>query len=519
MVTVLTMIWSPQQASAAPPVIANPLSFADNYNSGRLEGWTVEDEGTNAAPSKWQIENYQLVQRSNIYGGSASTTGIAKPGTNLITGNNSWTNYNFSVLTRTFDDDDLGLVFRYKDRDNYYLFSMNRQQNYRRLIKKVAGTYSLLAQQKVSYATDTRYKLSVSAVGDQLQTYINDVAIFNVRDSSLASGRIGLYTWGSNHTIFDNFSSKIEVDHFTVVVVPDTQFASERYPTILSSQMRWIGAARDDHNIAMVLQEGDIVDEMYVPAQWATAKQYYRYLSGKVPFVAAAGNHDLWDTSLPIPDRYVARPGPYNDFIRSLPNYSVSGTYKPNDYSNSFALVTAGGVDLIVINLEYGAPDDVLAWAGTIADRHPTRHAMFLTHDYLGEKNSHRGTESTDRHLPKTYNSTLNNGIDMWEEFVRHHPNIQFTFNGHVINQLGPSQPYSVGRLISTNDAGRPVYQTLANFQSWGPAGRGYLRICKFYPRQRRVNVYTYSPYERQFLRDELNQFSYTNVDLGNLEP
>ena len=501
------------------PPIERPLIFTDSFNSGRLDGWAVEDEGTNAAPSKWQIEGYQLVQRSNIYGGSASSTNIAKPGSNIVTGNPSWGNYNISLLIRTFDDDDLGVVFRYQDKNNYYRFSMNKQTGYQRLVKKVNGTYTLLAQRNVGYATNTRYKLDVSAVGNRLRVYVDDVAALDVGDTSLATGRIGLYTWGSNHSVFDSFRAETQLDdHFTIVVVPDTQFASEAYPAILHSKMRWIAAGRDDHNVAMVLQEGDIVDEMQSPAQWANAKRYYRYLSSKVPFVIAAGNHDLHDSSLPRPDRYVPRPAAYNDFIRSLPNYSAHGTFQPGDYRNSYYLFSASGIDMMIINLEYGAPDDVLAWARTTAARYPDRHAMMLTHDYLGEDNNHRGVDPTDLYLPKTDDATRNNGVDIWNGFVRRESNVQFTFNGHVITPKSDAWPhdFSVGRLVSENDAGRPVYQTLTNYQSWRPAGLGYLRMFKVYPAESRVDVLTYSPYENSFLRDPLNQFSYTDVDLGS---
>ena len=82
-------------------------------------------------------------------------------------------------------------------------------------------------------------------------------------------------------------------DFFTLAVVPDTQFASAYQPALLASQTRWLAAHRASERISMVMQEGDIVNTMRISSEWATARRYYDYLDGTIPFVAAAGNHDI----------------------------------------------------------------------------------------------------------------------------------------------------------------------------------------------------------------------------------
>ena len=195
---VLVSSWSfaTPPASAAEP-IPRPLSFIDFFNSGRLDGWTVHDEGTVSAPSKWQVVNYQLKQSSNIYGGSTTRSDIRKPGTNIVAGNAAWKNYDFSVRMRTFDDDGVGVVFRYVDKNNHYRFSMDRQRGYQRLVKKVNGVYTLLAQNSRGYATNTSYQLRVVAVGSSLQILMDGAVVFTVKDASLPAGKFGMYTWGS----------------------------------------------------------------------------------------------------------------------------------------------------------------------------------------------------------------------------------------------------------------------------------------------------------------------------------
>ena len=236
---------------------------------------------------------------------------------------------------------------------------------------------------------------------------------------------------------------------------------------------------------------------MSSPRQWRTARTYYGYLDGKVPFVAAAGNHDEQDQG-PDDPPFTKDPGPYNTFLRSFSDYHLDGVFADGDYRNGYRLFTAGEVELLVLNLDFGASDAVLAWAGQVADAHPSRHVVVITHDYLGTDNMWRGaTDREDRTLPHNYNPSLNDGVDMWNEFVRLHPNVQFVLNGHVIQRVSPEEPWAAGRLVSDNDAGRKVYQMLSNYQTYSPGGRGFLRLLRFQPLAGRVDVSTYSPYTR----------------------
>ena len=43
--------------------------------------------------------------------------------------------------------------------------------------------------------------------------------------------------------------------NFTLVVVPDTQYYSKRYPAIYFRQMRWIAANRDRLNMSIGMQK------------------------------------------------------------------------------------------------------------------------------------------------------------------------------------------------------------------------------------------------------------------------
>jgi len=181
-----------------------PVVLFQTDFSGGLAGWSVVDEGTNEAPSAWTVTGGQLLQSSNIYGGSTDGSDPVKPGTYLHAGNVSWTDYEFSVRLRSLDDDALGIMFRYQDGQNYYRLSMDRQRAYRRLVKVVNGTTTVLAQDGVAYAENQWYDIKVAAVLDRVRVYVDGVLLFDVLDSSITSGKIALYAWGNDNSYFDD---------------------------------------------------------------------------------------------------------------------------------------------------------------------------------------------------------------------------------------------------------------------------------------------------------------------------
>jgi hypothetical protein len=169
-------------------------------------------------------------------------------------------------------------------------------------------------------------------------------------------------------------------------------------------------------------------------------------------------------------------------------NYRVDGSYVRGDYRNTFHLLSAGGLDMLVLNLDFGAQDDVLAWADTVAGPVPDRHIIMLTHDYLGTDGQLRGTSNLeDKSLPHTHNPAWNDGVQMWDKFVRKHANVQFVLNGHVSPEGRRGQAVVGGRLVARTTQGRSVYQVLTNYQTFNGGGRGLPALFRIYPRQGRV--------------------------------
>lgn len=292
---------------------------------------------------------------------------------------------------------------------------------------------------------------------------------------------------------------------FTIALLPDTQYyTGELYGgkmLMYSRQIEWIVDKKDELNIAFVLHEGDCTDGNTLP-EWQRFKNATSLLDGVVPYALAVGNHDglgtpasqteLFNQFFPLAD-YTPRP-------------SFGGVCESNRLDNCFHYFTAGGVDWLVLSLEFGPRDEVLAWANQVVTNHPDRRVIVVTHTHIYEDSTLHGSLPTHNHTPTSY-GRVNNGTDVWEKFLRHHANVSFVFNGHVLGT-------GVGRLVGIGDHGNKVYQMLANYQSYANGGSGYLRTVEFNPLADKFTVKSYSPYLKRSLTAPPQQFEYDNLGL-----
>ena len=294
-------------------------------------------------------------------------------------------------------------------------------------------------------------------------------------------------------------------DAFTVVVLPDTQYYSAKYPGILDAQTRWIVAKRDESGIALVMHEGDIVDKDE-PLQWERASRSLHSLDGVVPYVLSAGNHDYdraanFINRSTLLDRYFSEPSLEHGTSRE-------GTFEPRRLENSFHVVETPGGPWLILAIEFGPRDAVLTWADGVAKRFAQMPAVVLTHAYLYSDNTRydhvrRPDQlwNPHRYLSDASPGGVNDGEEIWRKLVVKNDNILFVLCGH---DLGAG----IGRLTSTRPDGTKVHQILANYQMQDRGGEGYLRLMRFSPAERKVAIHTYSPYLDQFKVDPDNQFT-----------
>jgi len=179
--------------------------FSDNFERTAIgSNWTVVDD---ASGSSWEIRNGQLYQNSNVYRSDKEYDYFQ--GTNIIAGSASWSDYTFSFDVTPDDNDGVGAIFRYQDKNNYYRFIMVADSTnngpFRRIDKIVNGQpFQVLAIDKVnSFSTGQKYHVSISAAGSTLKVYMDGKEILSANDSTYKAGKIGLMTYAS-YAYFDN---------------------------------------------------------------------------------------------------------------------------------------------------------------------------------------------------------------------------------------------------------------------------------------------------------------------------
>ena len=138
---------------------------------------------------------------------------LAQPG--------QWTDYRFSVLVRSTDNDAMGIVFRYLSKQRYYRFSIDRERRYRRLVRMVDGFVTVLAEDDWVYQKEHDYEIAVEAVGAKLLIYQDGKQVFSVEDDSMDRGRVGFYCWANIGAQF----ADVRVDDLRITAKPVYRFS------------------------------------------------------------------------------------------------------------------------------------------------------------------------------------------------------------------------------------------------------------------------------------------------------
>ena len=312
---------------------------------------------------------------------------------------------------------------------------------------------------------------------------------------------------------------------YAIAVLPDTQYYASSFPDVFMAQTRWLVENRDAQHIAFVLHTGDIVDSDE-PLQWERASRSLHLLDDQVPYVITAGNHDYKN----LADR-MGMGNIYFPASRFAQSPWFGGTFEPDHIENSFSLFDVGATRWVVIALEFGPRDEVVTWADSVLRLFRDRPAIIVTHAYL----YHDGTRyDFKRAIHQNFNphdyvmmgqpgTTVNDGEELWQKLIARNSNVKLVFSGHDVNGSG-LPPGTSALLTSTRADGTRVYQMLANYQTClNPpcdtfsdgtttqtvrGGNGFLRILRFSPDARKIQVSTYSPYLDVSLTDPGNAFS-----------
>jgi hypothetical protein len=292
---------------------------------------------------------------------------------------------------------------------------------------------------------------------------------------------------------------------FTLAVLPDTQIYCERFPQHYYNQTQWIVDNAERHNIQHVLHLGDITNRN-LPEQWEVARKAMTMLDGKVPYAMVPGNHDYGPGG-----SCSSRETSLNEYF-PLAQFGKQKTFgdamEDGKLENTFHTFRVGDDDYLILGLEWGPRDEVVAWADKISGQHPQHKKILITHAYMfSDETRYDWSQlgAKQKWNPHSYATAklaggTNDGEQLWQKLVSKHPNFLMTFNGHVLND-------GLARLTSPGMEERPVHQMLVNYQMKHEGGDGFLRLVEFLPDKKTVQVKAYSPSLDRYKTDEQNQF------------
>ncbi|RDI69705.1 metallophosphoesterase [Halopelagius longus] len=321
---------------------------------------------------------------------------------------------------------------------------------------------------------------------------------------------LGALGAGAGLTAFGSaLGSAQSSDHWTIVVLPDTQIYAKRQSPYAGDQTQWIADNRDSENIAFVTHAGDVVDHGDVDAEWKHMDKAFSALDGTVPYSVVPGNHDwaVMADRTSSSAKYKEYFGPSRYQGRSWFGGAGPTTDNQNrENLNTYQLFSAGGHDFLHLGLEWeppGSTDDPstpLGWAQQVLDNNPDRPTILTTHSYL-KVGGERAKSVQEK------NGYGNAGQTVWEELVAPNPQVFMVVGGHW-----HSGNDGESHRVSTNDSGGKVYEILANYQDRTNGGYGLLQRVEFRPGggdPDRIQVRTYSPSRDEFEKDGDSEYGF----------
>lgn len=219
---------------------------------------------------------------------------------------------------------------------------------------------------------------------------------------------------------------------FSIAVLPDTQnevFAGARAERHVG-RAQWLADHKASLDLRFVLHSGDITNwgERDEPQYQIAASGVVPLEQAGIPFAYTPGNHD----TRAVCAGGSACPGESaRDNVRLLPLFSqyfnnrfaVSGRREAGKIDNYYSLFEAGGVRWLVLSLELWPRTEVVDWAKTVVQQHPSHNVIVVTHMYLDDG----GNISTSN---GGYGA--NSPAYLFDNLIKQYANVRFVFSGHT---------------------------------------------------------------------------------------
>jgi len=258
-------------------------------------------------------------------------------------------------------------------------------------------------------------------------------------------------------------STEAPAEDFLFVAIPDTQSNAQYNNTVLQAQFDWIenryvSPPAGEPDLVFVTHLGDLVNSATDPTQWSNIDSAFDQLDPVgAPYSVGPGNHDLgtlYSTNFGN-SRFTGKTW--------YQGYYTSGT----DNYNNYSFFSAGGMDFIVINLQYQVTSGALDWADALLKANTTKRGIVVQHDILNLDNSWNNQAA--------YTALSDN------------PNLFLMLCGHM-HSASDGSAYR----LETRSGMQSVHVLLTDYQDL--SGQDFLRLLTFKPSTDVIYAQVYSP-------------------------
>ncbi len=105
-------------------------------------------------------------------------------------------------------DQGFGIVWRYKDANNYYITRCNADEDNCTIYHTVAGSRRSFQNKSIKVAKNTWHTLKVDAVGNHFVVWFDGQKVLDATDDTFKdAGRVGLWTKADSVIYFDNLTA------------------------------------------------------------------------------------------------------------------------------------------------------------------------------------------------------------------------------------------------------------------------------------------------------------------------
>jgi hypothetical protein len=199
-----TMLLFPILLAALPSISGATTTFDSDTVGQPPAGWTCGRTGT--GNPHWTIEtDTSAPSQPNVLkqAGKADFPWCVK---NDASASDGVVEVKFKPISGK-EDQAGGLVWRWKDANNYYVARANALENNVSLYYTVDGSRKTIKYADAPVAANTWHTLRVTYMVDAIQVALDGKTYINIKDAHISgSGKAGVWTKADSVTLFDDFN-------------------------------------------------------------------------------------------------------------------------------------------------------------------------------------------------------------------------------------------------------------------------------------------------------------------------